>query len=124
MIKFTPSLEELIDRYAYQIKARNNKTEVSKQGKKMLFDAWIGKEKRLYLTVKDMENKQVQFENLQKRIDHRIMQTQIGVDVLGFPIYLVHEVVFETADEYKRRIGNRVSKQKFTNSKAYLVKQH
>lgn len=124
MIKFTPSLEELIDRYAYQIQARNNKTEVSKQGKKMLFETWIGKEKRLYLTVKDMENKQVQFENLQKRIDHRKMETQIGVDFLGFPIYLVHEIVFETADEYKRRIGSRVSKQKFMNSRSYLIKQH
>lgn len=123
MKKFTPSLEELIDRYAYQIQARNNKTEISKEGKKMLFDAWIGKEKRLYLTVKDMENKQVQFENLQKRIDHRIMETQIGADVLGFPIYLVHEVVFETADEYKRRIGSKVSNQRFMKAKAYLVKQ-
>lgn len=124
MKKFIPSLEELVDRYAHQIQLRYPEIPISKEGKNLLKETWSGKEQKLYTKVKDMENKQIQFENLQKRIDHRIMETQIGVDFLGFPIYLVHEVVFENDTEHKYKVDRKVSNQRFMNAKAYFIKQH
>lgn len=124
MKKFNPSLEELVDRYAYQIQVRHLEIPISKEGKLLLKESWRGKEQKLYSKVKEMENKQIQYENLKKRIDHRVMETQIGVDFLGFPIYLVHEVIFENDTEHKYKVDRKVSNQKFMNSRSYLVKQH
>jgi len=67
------SIEELVDRYAHQIQLRNPETPITENGKELLKETWRGKEVHLYAKVKDMENKQIKFENLQKRIDHRII---------------------------------------------------
>jgi len=69
-----------------------------------------------------MENEEIQFQNLKKRIDHRITEFQIGVDILGFPIYITHENVFQTDVDRKYRKGD--SNQRLIHSETYFTKQH
>jgi hypothetical protein len=117
-------IKELIVRYAHQIQLRNPQIPITEKGKDILLEAWRGKEKKLYEKVKDMENKQIQFENLQKRIDHRIVEMQCGVDLLGFPIYIVHELVFENDTNNVKKQKNKSFNQRFLRSKQYEIKQH
>lgn len=124
MKKSTPSLDELVDRLAVQIQARYKGSNIQTSGKDFLKSKWIGQEARLYEKVKKMENQQIQFENLQKRIDHREVVFQCGCDVLGFPIYVIHEAVFQTDVDNRYRKQKNISNQKFLNSRQYTVKQH
>ena len=124
MKKFIPSLDELVDRLATQIQARYKGSSIKQSGKEFLKSKWIDQEARLYEKVKKMENQQIQFENLQKRIDHREVTFQCGVDFLGFPIYIIHEAVFQTDVDNRYRKQKNVSNQKFLNSRQYEVKQH
>jgi len=124
MKKLLPSLEELIDRYSHQIQLRNPQIPITENGKKLLSETWQGKEQRLYEKVKDMENKNVQYENIKKTIDHREVQFQVGVDFLGFPIYTIHEVVFQNHEVRKEFRNQNVPCQSFMGSRQYNVKQH
>lgn len=119
-----PHLNELVNRLATQIEARYKGSNIKQSGKDFLKSKWIGQEARLYEKVKKMENQQIQFENLQKRIDHREVTFQCGCDVLGFPIYVIHEAVFQTDYDNRYRNSKHVSNQKFLNSRQYEVKQH
>lgn len=117
-----PTLDELIDRFTKCIQLKNPNVPITENGKTFLKNAWKGKEQRLYVKVKQMENEEIQFQNLKKRIDHRFMETQIGVDILGFPIYITHENVFQTDIDQKYR--NRSSNQRLIHSETYFTKQH
>jgi len=117
-----PSLEELIDRYSTCIRLKHPNVPITENGKKLLKATWEGKEERLYKKVKQMENEEIQFQNLKKRIDHRITEFQIGVDILGFPIYITHENVFQTDVDRKYRKGD--SNQRLIHSETYFTKQH
>lgn len=117
-----PTLDELIDRFAKCIQLKNPNVPITENGKTFLKNAWKGKEQRLYSKVKQMENEEIQFQNLKKRIDHRITEFQIGVDILGFPIYITHENVFQTDVDQKYRKGS--SNQRLIHSKTYFTKQH
>jgi len=117
-----PSLEELIDRFTTCIQLKHPDVPITANGKNLLKATWKGKEQRLYAKVKQMENEEIQFQNLKKRIDHRIMETQIGVDILGFPIILTHENVFQTDIDRKYRNGS--VNQRLIHSETYFTKQN
>jgi len=124
MKKFIPSLDELIDRLSVQIEKRHKNIKTSAKGKEFLKSKWVGSEIKLYEQVKKMENQQIQFENLQKTIDHRTITFQCGADVLGFPIYVIHEVVFQTDVDKSHKYKKNASNQIFLNSRQFTVKQH
>jgi hypothetical protein len=119
-----PPIEELVNRLAKQIEYRHEGKVISENEKLFLIEKWTGKESALYITVKDMENKQVKFKNVKDRIDHRTVQFQCGVDFLGFPIYVIHEAVFQIDVDNKYPIAKNVSNQKFLRSRQYTIVQH
>lgn len=122
MKKKTPPFDELIERFTQSIQLKHPEVPITESGIKILKETWKGKEERLYAKVKQMENEEVKFNNLKRRIDHRIMETQIAVDVLGFPIYLTHENVFQTDVDRKYRNGS--ANQILIRSREYLTKQN
>jgi len=95
---------------------------ITENGKNLLKGTWKGKEQRLYAKVKQMENEEIQFRNLKKRIEHRIVEFQIGCDILGFPIYITHENVFQIDVDRKYRKGD--SNQRLIHSETYFTKQN
>jgi|694.fasta_scaffold37842_4 hypothetical protein len=117
-----PSPDELIDRFTKCIQLQHPDVPITKNGKNLLKETWRGKEQRLYVKVKQMENEEIKFQNLKKRIDHRIMETQFSVDILGFPIYITHENVFQTDIDRQYRKG--ASNQILVHSETYFTKQH
>ncbi len=117
-----PSLDELIDRFTKCIQLKHPNTPITENGKTLLKETWKGKEQRLYAKVKNMENEEIQFQNLKKRIDHRIMETQFSVDILGFPIYITHKNIFQRDIDRKYRSG--VSNQILVHSETYFTKQY
>ena len=119
-----PHLNELLNRLATQIENRHEGKTIGESKKLFLAEKWKGKERQLYEKVKDLENKQIKFKNLEKRIDKRAVQFQCGTDFLGFPVYVIHEVVFENDTSRKYPVAKNVSNQRFLNSRQYTVKQH
>jgi len=117
-----PTLDELIERFANCIQLKHPDVPVTENGKNLLKATWKGKEQRLYAKVKQMENEEIQFRNLKKRIEHRITEFQIGVDILGFPIYITHENVFQT--DIDRKYRNGASNQRLIHSETYFTKQN
>jgi len=119
-----PHLDELVNRLATQIENRHEGKKIGESEKLFLAEKWKDKEAYLYEKVKDLENKQIKFKNLEKRIDKRVAQFQCGVDFLGFPVYVIHEAVFHTDIDNKYPIAKNISNQKFLRSRQYTVVQH
>lgn len=117
-----PSLDNLIERFSQSIQLKHPGVPITENGIALLKKAWKGKEERLYAKVKRMENEEVKFNNLKKRIDIRTMTTQIGADILGFPIYITHENVFQTDVDRKYIKGS--ANQFLVHSETYFEKQH
>ena len=103
--KSIPSLKELLDRYVKCIEFQNpDKPKITAAGKLFLKSQWIGKEEQLYKMIKDLEIKIVQTKNLSERFETRSCTFQIGVDVLGFPIFTVHETLVHYNLDSKKNI--------------------
>jgi len=105
MKKSTPTFDELIQRFHESIQLKHPDVPVDTNCIEILKDAWRGKEAQLYRKVKQMENDEVKFNNLKKRIDHRTVEFQVGVSILGEPQIFVHEVVFQTDVDRKYKKG-------------------
>ena len=117
-----PHIDELIERFTTCIQLKHPDVPITENGKNLLKGTWKGKEQRLYAKVKQMENEEIQFRNLKKRIEHRIVEFQIGCDILGFPIYITHENVFQIDVDRKYRKGD--SNQRLIHSETYFTKQN
>jgi hypothetical protein len=96
------SIDELINRYVKVIEHQNpGRPKTSVAGKQFLKSKWIEKQADLLILVKKLENKIVQEKNLTNRFRTQEVSFQIGVDVVGQPLYFTHEMLIEKGKELK-----------------------
>jgi len=119
MKKSIPSLDSLINRYHQSIQLRHPDVPIDSNGILFLKTKWRGQEAKLYKIVKEMENEEVKVNNQNKRIDHRTVTFQVGVDCLGFVKYYVHENVFST--EIDRKLPKGTPNQIHLKSRSYYL---
>ena len=89
------NLNDLLKRYVKLIEKRNPEQKLSEGGKLFLKANWEGKEDRLHLLIKNMENADVKAKNFKERTFKTQCTFQVGVDVLGFPQFVTHELLFQ-----------------------------
>jgi len=119
MKKSIPSLDSLIERYHQSIQLRHPDVPIDSNGVLFLKTKWKGHEAKLYKIVKEMENEEVKVNNQNKRIDHRIVEFQCGVSVLGEPVIFRHENVFST--EIDRKLPKGTPNQIHLKSRSYYL---
>lgn len=131
MKKKLPEYEELIDRLVVQVLKRNpEKREFEQQIKISLYESWRYKPvHNLHSLVKNLEINAKKAEIQVEKHEERVVEYQSGVDILGSPIYTVHQVVFQP-EGYKNpkrysKKGSEVVKPSNTYAwKQWFVKQH
>lgn len=123
--------EELIDRLVIQIVKRNpDKLEFEQDIKVVMYDKWSSQPiENLVKTVRELEQNSFKAESIYNKSEHRRVEFCIGVDILGFPIYCVHEVFFKPLvyNKLQRRFPTEKPRFKKDDSyawKQYEVKQH
>lgn len=92
--KTTPDFDDLIDRLVKSISLRHPQQKIDEDFILKMSNAWKGKDKELYKMVKQLEINQNKAKSIGDSIDNRVVTFQIGVDVLGNPIYHEHKVSF------------------------------
>jgi hypothetical protein len=105
-----PPFEELIERLYQSVCLRHSDKPSGEPLMEKLRNGWSGKHKELYQVVKQLEINEHKVNVIEQKIDVRDNTFQIGVDCLGFPIYVQHIVKFEniTRDpkRYKKKGSN------------------
>lgn len=90
-----PPFEELVERLHNSIVLRNPNKPSGQGLIDKLTEAWQGKDAELYKMVKQLEINEHKANVINRKIDVRQTQFQVGVDFLGFPTYVQHIVKFE-----------------------------
>lgn len=113
-----PDFQELIMRLAKCIQMRNPDKSITAEAIVQLTFAWEGKHKELYETVKKLEQNQRAAIQQLKETEDRVVEFQIGVDCVGFPIFVTHATRFQN----KWRDPKRFSKEGSTFVSQKIVK--
>lgn len=131
MKKKLPEYEDLIDRLTVQVLKRSpEKQPLAEQVKISLYEAWRFKPvQELKKLVTTLEVNAFKAESVVEKMEERIVEFQTGVDILGFPIYCVHKVVFKpegfrNPKRYSKKGSDVVEKTNTYAWKMWLVKQH
>ncbi|MBP9794112.1 MAG: hypothetical protein KBC56_08950 [Flavobacterium sp.] len=127
MKKKRPPHDELLERLFASINLRHPKQPLTeKQVSKLIF-AWEGKSEKLYKMVIEMEQTENKVKSKIQNFDDRVFECQIGVDVLGFPIYCRHDVRFERTftkpSRFSKKGSESVSSRNYLFNE-FLIKQH
>ena len=86
--------DDLIDRLVKSISLRHPQQKIDDEFVLKMSNAWRFKHKELYKMVKQLEINQNKVKSIENSFDNRVVTFQIGVDVLGNPIYHEHKVSF------------------------------
>lgn len=121
-----PNFDELIDRLIEQISKRHPDKPITSELVETFRNSWKNKQPELYKMVKQLEINSNKAESINNRLDERHLQFQIGVDILGNPIYHEHKVLFKRDYQDQKRYSKKGSKIKyedsyFFQSKTYVV---
>jgi len=129
--KKTPEYEELIDRLTEQALKRNpERRKFAEQIKISLYEAWLDKPiNNLATLVKNLEINAKKAEIEIEKHEERVVEFQTGVDILGFPVYCVHQVVFKpegfkNPKRYSKKGSKLVEPTNTYAWKQWFVKQH
>ena len=90
-----PPFDELIDRLIIQVQKRHADKPITSELVETFRSGWKHKQSELYKMVKQLEINSNKAESINNRLDERHLQFQIGVDILGNPIYHEHKVLFK-----------------------------
>ena len=90
-----PPFYELIDRLIKQVALRHPDKPITSELVETFRNSWKYKQPELYKMVKQLEINSNKAESINNRLDERHLQFQIGVDILGNPIYHEHKVLFK-----------------------------
>lgn len=104
-----PPFEELIERLYNSVVLRHPNEEHGEKLLEKLRNGWNGRHKELYQTVKQLEINEHKVNVIEQKIEIRDNTFQIGVDCLGFPIYVQHIVKFETITRDPKRYKKKGS---------------
>ncbi len=121
-----PNFDELIDRLITQVQKRHADKPITSELVETFRSGWKHKQSELYKMVKQLEINSNKAESINNRLDERHLQFQIGVDILGNPIYHEHKVLFKRDYQDPKRYSKKGSKIKyedsyFFQSKTYVV---
>ena len=108
-----PPFYELIDRLIKQVILRHPDKPITSELVETFRNSWKHKQLELYKMVKQLEINSNKAESINNRLDERHLQFQIGVDVLGNPIYHEHKVLFKRDFEDPKRYSKKGSKVKY-----------
>ena len=104
-----PPFDELIDRLIKQVSLRHPDKPITSELVETFRSGWKYKQPELYKMVKQLEINSNKVESINNRLDERHLQFQIGVDVLGNPIYHEHKVLFKRDYEDPKRYSKKVA---------------
>lgn len=121
-----PPFDELIDRLIKQVSLRHPDKPITSELVETFRSGWKHQQPELYKMVKQLEINSNKAESINNRLDERHLQFQIGVDILGNPIYHEHKVLFKRDYEDPKRYSKKGSKIKyqdeyFFTSKTFVV---
>ena len=105
-----PPFEELIERLYQSVILRHPNEPSGTELLEKLKSAWKGKDKELYQMVKQLEINEHKVNVISRKVDVRDTLFQIGVDVLGFPIYVQHITKFENLTRDPKRFNKKGTK--------------
>jgi hypothetical protein len=111
-----PPFDELIDRLVIQVKARHPEKEMTPEVIETFRKGWRNQDLQLYKMIKQLEINSNKAKSIDNKIDERQVKFQIGVDVLGNPIYHEHKVLFKRDFEDPKRYSKKGSKVKYQDS--------
>lgn len=120
--KTTPDFGDLIDRLVKSISLRHPQQKIDEDFILKMSNAWKGKGKELYKMVKQLEINQNKAKSIGDSIDNRVVTFQIGVDVLGNPIYHEHKVSFVKEFKDTKGYSKQGSKIKYEDSYFFAQK--
>lgn len=121
-----PPFDELIDRLIIQVQKRHPDKPITPEMVETFRNSWKYKLLELYKMVKQLEINSNKAESINNRLDERHIIFNIGVDILGNPIYHEHKVLFKMdfkdPKQYKKQ-GSKVKYQDeyFFTSKTFVV---
>lgn len=104
-----PPFENLIERLYNSIVLRHPNESSGTELLEKLKSAWKGKDKELYQMVKQLEINEHKVNVISKKVDVRDILFQVGVDCLGFPIYVQHITKFENLTRDPKRYKKKGS---------------
>lgn len=104
-----PPFEELIERLYQSILLRHPDKPSGEPLMEKLRNGWSGKHKELYQIVKQLEINEYKVNIIEQKTEIRNNTFQIGVDCLGFPIYVQHIVKFENLTRDPKRYKKKGS---------------
>ena len=117
-----PPFYELIDRLITQVQKRHTDKPITSELVETFRNSWKNKQPELYKMVKQLEINSNKAESINNRLDERHLQFQIGVDILGNPIYHEHKVLFKRDYEDPKRYSKKGSKIKYEDSYFFAQK--
>lgn len=119
-----PNFDELIDRLIEQISKRHPDKPITSELVETFRNSWKNKQPELYKMVKQLEINSNKAESINNRLDERHLQFQIGVDVLGNPIYHEHKVLFKRNYQDPKSYSKKGSKIKYEYSYFFAQKTY
>ena len=117
-----PPFDELIDRLIKQVSLRHPDKPITSELVETFRSGWKHQQPELYKMVKQLEINSNKAESINNRLDERHLQFQIGVDILGNPIYHEHKVLFKRDYEDQKRYSKKGSKIKYEDSYFFAQK--
>lgn len=119
-----PPFDELIDRLIIQVQKRHADKPITSELVETFRSGWKHKQSELYKMVKQLEINSNKAESINNRLDERHLQFQIGVDILGNPIYHEHKVLFKRDYQDPKRYSKKGSKIKYEDSYFFTQKTY
>jgi hypothetical protein len=117
-----PPFDELIDRLITQVQKRHPDKPITSELVETFRNGWKHQQPELYKMVKQLEINSNKVESINNRLDERHLQFQIGVDILGNPIYHEHKVLFKRDYQDPKRYSKKGSKVKYEDSYFFTQK--
>jgi hypothetical protein len=117
-----PNFDELIDRLIAQVQKRHPDKPITSELVETFRSGWKHQQHELYKMVKQLEINSNKVESINNRLDERHLQFQIGVDILGNPIYHEHKVLFKRDYQDPKRYSKKGSKVKYEDSYFFTQK--
>lgn len=114
--------DDLIDRLVKSISLRHPQQKIDDEFVLKMSNAWRFKHKELHKMVKQLEINQNKVKSIENSFDNRVITFQIGVDVLGNPIYHEHKVLFKRDYEDPKGYSKKGSKIKYEDSYFFAQK--
>jgi hypothetical protein len=119
-----PPFDELIDRLIAQVQKRHPDKPITSELVETFRNSWKHQQPELYKMVKQLEINSNKAESINNRLDERHVQFQVGVDVLGNPIYHEHKVLFKRDFEDPKRYNKKGSKVKYQDTYFFTQKTY